>query len=77
MLSMLASTFGNYGKPLANYMLRWPYECNWLASGLPITCAPGVEILVGIISGTERQNGTTAYHSRFYKNMLIYKNMIF
>jgi len=27
---------------------------------------------VGIISGTERRNGTTVSRSRFYKNMIIY-----
>jgi len=37
---MPASTFGNYGKSLANYTVHWPAGCNRLASGLPITGAP-------------------------------------
>jgi len=36
----LASAFGNQGKPLANYTLRWQADCSLLASSLPITHTP-------------------------------------
>ena len=36
-----AQHFWKLGKPLY-YTLRWPADCNRLASGLPITRAPAV-----------------------------------